>query len=72
MKNSPYVKACKVIESCETLEQMTAAFRFNKIVGAHYNDNNTTFRILGTLWNEKLKRMRNTPVEKWNYLRNFK
>ena len=55
---SPFVKAVAIIQSCETLEQMTIAFRYAKFAGAWYNDNNYSFRILARIWNAKLQELK--------------
>lgn len=57
--NSSFIKACVVIESCENVSQMEMSFRYLKIAGAQYNDNNETFRILANIWSAKLEALRN-------------
>lgn len=59
MFNSPFIKAVKVLDSCNNVNQMEMAFRFIKIVGEQYNDKNETFRILANMWSVKLEELRN-------------
>lgn len=57
-KSTPFGKAVIVISSCNNIGQMDAAFRYLKLAGAQYNDNNRNFRILAKIWTDKLSQLK--------------
>lgn len=57
--NPLFIKCCMVISKCDNLNQMETAFRYIKLAGEQFNDNNQTFRLLANAWSARLEYLRN-------------